>query len=307
MKARGFSLLEVVVALAILSLSLMAIFDLNAGAVASHVYVKRLTIATLLARSKMTDLEQKLYDKGFSNDDEEDSGDFSDEGWSSFKWRAKIIAPKTEGMTPQQLIGGLFNFPMGDGKDGSDPMGGLGSLFGAGGDQTKGLGAAAAGGAGAMGGLAAMGPMAGMIQGQFTQMVDQLTKAVREVHLTVTWKEGKQTESFDLVTHVVSMGPGTDRNGGAVAGSPGGLPGQTASGPVPGVDSVTQGPCLCTTGGSGLVCPSTGNPCVAAPAGGLNPNPTAGQTRLPTLEGFRPGVGSIFNQRLKTGRGVNSE
>jgi general secretion pathway protein I len=59
--------------------------------------------------------------------------------------------------------------------------------------------------------------MAGMAQQQFTQMVDQLQKAVREVHLTVTWKEGKITESLDLVTHVVSLGPGSDRNGGAMA------------------------------------------------------------------------------------------
>jgi general secretion pathway protein I len=50
-------------------------------------------------------------------------------------------------------------------------------------------------------------------------MVDQLQKSVREVHPTVTWKEGKLTESIDLVTHVVSLGPGSDRNGGAAAAS----------------------------------------------------------------------------------------
>ncbi len=59
--------------------------------------------------------------------------------------------------------------------------------------------------------------MAGMMQQQFTQMVDQLQKSVREVHLTVSWKEGKLTESFDVVTHVVTMGPGSDRNGGDAA------------------------------------------------------------------------------------------
>ncbi len=67
-----------------------------------------------------------------------------------------------------------------------------------------------------------LGPMAGMAQQQFTQMVDQLQKAVREVHLTVSWKEGKQTESVDLVTHVVSLGPGSDRNGGPGNGTLGG-------------------------------------------------------------------------------------
>ena len=35
----------------------------------SHVYAKKLTVATLLARSKMVDLEQELYDKGFKADD----------------------------------------------------------------------------------------------------------------------------------------------------------------------------------------------------------------------------------------------
>src|SRR5712692_5878851 len=107
--AAGFTLLEVIVSMAILGLALMAIFDLNAGAVAMHAYTKKLTVASLLARSKMIDIEQDLYDKGFNNDDEEKSGDFSDEGWSSFKWRAKILAPRTQGVSPEQLIGAIFN------------------------------------------------------------------------------------------------------------------------------------------------------------------------------------------------------
>lgn len=52
MRQAGFTLLEVVVAMAILGLSLMAIFDLNAGAVSMHTYAKKVTVASLLARSK---------------------------------------------------------------------------------------------------------------------------------------------------------------------------------------------------------------------------------------------------------------
>lgn len=231
LRSRAFTLLEVVVALAILGVSLVAVLDINASAVYSHVYAKKLTVATLLARSKMTDLEQKLYDEPLSPDDDEDAGDFSEEGWPGFKWRAKVIVPKTNGLSPDQLFGALFNLPMGgDSKDGSGGAGGLlAGLFGAGGGATGGLpagaagaAAAGAGAAGAGGLMGAMGPMAGMAQQQFTQMVDQLQKSVREVHLTVTWKEGKITESIDLVTHIVSLGPGSDRNGGAAAaaGSP---------------------------------------------------------------------------------------
>ncbi|NPD25536.1 MULTISPECIES: type IV pilus modification PilV family protein [Corallococcus] len=235
----GFTLLETMVAMAILSVALMAIFDLNSGAVANHVYTKRLTVAALLSRSKMTDLEQKLYDDGFEQDDDEQSGDFSDEGWPQFKWRARIIAPKTDGVTPDQLIGAIFNLPMGGGDSG-DPLGGLASLFGGGGGDSKG-GTPPGGTTGASPlGASAMS----MAQPMFTQMVDQLTKSVREVHLTVYWKEGTQVESVDVVTHVVSLGPGGDRNGGFTpnAGSTAGAEnqwvnprtGQVVDNPIPG-------------------------------------------------------------------------
>jgi general secretion pathway protein I len=213
---QGFTLLEVIVAMAILGLALMAIFQLNAGAIAMHAYSKKLTVASLLARSKMTDVEQDLYDKGFAADDEEKNGDFSDEGWSSFKWRARILAPRTQWVSPEQLIGAIFNIPMGSGKDGASA---LSSLFGGGSSSSSkspsstSTTTAPSGPTSAMGALGALGPMASLLQGQFTQMVDQLTKTVREVHLTVSWPEGSNTETLELVTHVVSLGPGGDRNG----------------------------------------------------------------------------------------------
>lgn len=230
---RAFTLLEVVVAMSILAISIVAIFDINSNAVYSHVYAKKLTIATLLARSKMIDLEQKLYDEPLPSDDDEDAGDFSDEGWPGYKWRAKVIVPKMNGLSPEQLFGAIFNLPLGG--VGSDPSGAgaagglLAGLFGASGGPSNSAiagaassvktasGDAQAGGDATSGLLSMLGPMAGMAQQQFTQMVDQLQKSVREVHLTVTWKEGKLTESFDLVTHVVSLGPGSDRNGGQAA------------------------------------------------------------------------------------------
>lgn len=248
MSARGFTLLEALVALGILGVSVLAIFDISSQAVYSHVYAKKLTVATLLARSKMTDLEQKMYDEPLPADDEEDAGDFSAEGWPGYKWRAKIIAPKTNGLSPEQLFGALFNMPMGgDSKDGPGSI--LGSLFGPkGGAAAANPAAAAAAQGGPAGALGALGPMAGMMQQQFTQMVDQLQKSVREVHLTVSWKEGKITESIDLVTHIVSLGPGSDRNGGAAAaagqagaGQNGGLvrpDGTPARAPRPGPNGV---------------------------------------------------------------------
>lgn len=297
---RAFTLLEVVIALAILAVSLVAILDINSQAVYSHVYAKKLTIATLLARSKMVDLEQKLHDQGMTPDDEEDAGDFSDDGWPSYKWRAKIIAPKTNGLSPEQLFGALFNLPMGmggEGKDGKDGLGGLlGGLFGAGGKSGAPPapgGTPPAGGAGALG---ALGPMAGIAQQQFTQMVDQLQKAVREVHLTVTWKEGKITESLDLVTHVVSLGPGSDRNGGAMAAAGMGSGSDSLVRPD-GTPARAPQPCPSGTG----MCDSDGTQLMtaaqkaagagAAPTGAPPGNPFGGLPRLnPTGIGNVPGV-----------------
>lgn len=234
LRSRAFTLLEVVVAISILAVSLVAVIDINANAVYAHVYSKKLTVATLLARSKMTDLEQKLYDEPLPADDDEDSGDFSAEGWPGFKWRAKIIVPKTNGLSPDQLFGALFGIPlMGDGSNGgADPTALLQTMMG-GGNISSGVlaGAQQAAGAQMQGGglMGLLGPMAGMAQQQFTQMVDQLQKSVREVHLTVSWKEGKLTESIDLVTHVVSLGPGSDVNGGAAMAQQAAQTGNTQS------------------------------------------------------------------------------
>ncbi len=300
MKTRGFTLLETVIAMAILAVSLVAILDINSQAVYRHVYAKKLTVATLLARSKMIDLEQKLHDSGLSADDEEDAGDFAEDGWPSFKWRAKIIAPKTNGLAPEQLFGALFNLPIGggssDGKGGGGLGGLLGGLFGAGG---KGGAAGAAGAAAAglglssaptsgAGGLGALGPMAGIAQQQFTQMVDQLQKSVREVHLTVTWKEGKIVESIDLVTHVVSLGPGSDRNGGAAAQA--GLGNGSDSLVRPdGTPAKSPQPCPSGTG----MCDSDGTQLVTAAqkAGGA----AATTPGLPPLQQLTPGgVGKVL-------------
>jgi len=232
MSRGGFTLLEVVVAMAILGLALLAIFDLNAGAVASHAYVKRITVATQLARAKMTDLEQELYDKGFELDDVERSGDFASEGWTGFSWKARILAPQTAGVSADKLLEALFALPPGEG-------GGLAALFNLGGADggLQGLSSALSGitnsplppGATGPSGTQALGPFASLAQTQLTQLLDQIRRGVREIRLTVSWKEGSKTESLDVVTDIVSLQQGSDRNG-----TPGVALGTGGTGAVPG-------------------------------------------------------------------------
>ena len=267
---RAFTLLEVVVALAILALSLMAIFSLNSGAVASHAYAKRVTIGTMLVRSKMTDIEQELYDKGFDADDREIQGDFRAEGWEAYTWKAQILTPRTTELSPDKLLEVLFNLP--PGKDGAS---GLAALFGGGRDggvagalssitgsgaltnvaqsyaSQSGLTAGALGpGATGASGLSALGPFAALAQTQMQQLLQQIQQSVREVHLTVSWKEGKRTESIDVVNDVFSLRQGSDRNGTpgaalsgtnpAAPGAPGQVPPGQPGGVLPGLNTGGQ-------------------------------------------------------------------
>ena len=45
------------------------------------------------------------------------------------------------------------------------------------------------------------------LQAQITRLGEQIKKGVREVRLTVSWKDGKRDESFTIVTHMVVLAP----------------------------------------------------------------------------------------------------
>jgi general secretion pathway protein I len=65
MKARGFTLLEVLVAIAILGLGLTGILGAMTGAFSSASRAEHLSIATDLARCKLSELELDLVQRGF--------------------------------------------------------------------------------------------------------------------------------------------------------------------------------------------------------------------------------------------------
>lgn len=58
---------------------------------------------------------------------------------------------------------------------------------------------------GAAGGLAAAGPFAGIIQGQAKTFIETLKKSVREVRITVTWKDGKVERSISASQQIVIL------------------------------------------------------------------------------------------------------
>jgi len=185
--ARGFSLLEVMVALGILGLALTAIVQINGGSMASHDYSKRVTIATLLARSKMVELESYFTKEGFTSEfDQTMSGNFSEEGWNDFHWEAEIIVPDLDAANATALVQQMIE--------------------GFAGDAEKKQREAQGGGPTMDVGMLAQAQMGGMLEAQLTKLITTLEESVREIRLRVYWGEGEEGDSVDVTTHFVIMG-----------------------------------------------------------------------------------------------------
>jgi general secretion pathway protein I len=197
-RSAGFTLLEVMIALAILSVALVAISNLNGGAVAMHAYSRRATEATLLLRGKMLDVEDDLQKNGFSDFDDEKHGDFSAEGAGSYAWSAEILKPDVQ-LDPAQLLTLLG--AQGKGGQQSNLAGAAqtlaGSLMGTPG-ATQGL--QGGGGAGML-----AGPMGGMFMTEAKTFIETLKKSVRELRLTVSWQDGKERRDVSASQIVVIL------------------------------------------------------------------------------------------------------
>lgn len=224
----GFTLLEVMIALAILSVGLVALSDVNGGAIQMHQYARRATEATLLLRGKMLDLEELLHKDGFSDYDDEKHGTFDEEGAPDYQWRAEILKPSVQ-LDADQLLGMLG--VGGKGKGGSSSSSSQGGLAGALGGAAALLGGGGTGGPQAQsalaGGLGGAGPLAGLISGQAKAFIETLKKSVREVRLTVSWKDGNQERSISASQQIVILPESVGKAGAAqvVPGVPATTPG----------------------------------------------------------------------------------
>ena len=231
--SRGFTLLEVMIALAILAIGMVALSTLNGGSVQLHAYARRATQATLLLRGKMLDLEELLTKDGFRDFDDEKHGTFEEDGAPEVAWRAEILKPKVE-LDADQLLGmlGLKNGTQrGPSSSSSGSPGGLsGALAGA----ASLLGGTGAGGAGGLGGLAAAGPFAGIIQGQAKSFIETLKKSVREIRITVSWKDGAIDRSISASQQIVILPESVNKAGTDLSGvrNPNGATGAPGTPPI---------------------------------------------------------------------------
>lgn len=166
------------VALAILAASLVGISEVVGGALRNHVRARNLDVATMLARAKMVELQGQFERKGFRDFDESEEGDFEPEGHPEVRWKADVRRPSLE-LGPDAVLAALTGGQK------------LEDLLPPPNQAPQ---------------LAPFQAMIGAtVQSLLTTIGEQLKKGVREVRLTVSWQDGRATESFEVVTHVTVL------------------------------------------------------------------------------------------------------
>lgn len=165
----GFTLLEVMVAMAILAMALTVIGESQQAGMRHVLRAKKMSIATLLAREKMVEVEDELFEEGFDEFDETQEGKFEDKGVEGYGYKLKV--EKIE--LPAAL----------------DPDAMSNAITG--GDEAAGESQA--------GGMAAMGGQ--ILSSQFELFRNVLEQSIRRVSLEVSWKEGRADKSITVTAY----------------------------------------------------------------------------------------------------------
>lgn len=189
----GFTLLEVMIALALLGLALTVLIKSAAGNIFNSQQAHMMGVVTDLARAKMYDIEEKLQKDGFSDTSQsEEDKTFDEEGWPSISYSYKVEEVELPSWDQLQALA------QGRGK-GSGAGSGAGSGSDEGGFQNSALGGMLSqfGGFGGGGGGSGKGSGSGdinaaagssFVQGQYAMFQQILKVTIRKVSLTVKWQ-----------------------------------------------------------------------------------------------------------------------
>jgi general secretion pathway protein I len=203
-RARGLTLLEVMVAVAILGLTLTVIISAQTGLASSNRSSAHMGFATSLGRCRMTELEEKLLKEGYPEIDQLDTDQACCDGEKDARFLCdhrveKVELPNLiEGGDAGALPGMLNNPGGGPGLNLATGDGGLQNL----GQQVQGqLGVAGMAGAGAGGASGLLSMVMGIV---YPSMKPMYEASIRKVTVTVKWKEGPNEHELALVQYVTS-------------------------------------------------------------------------------------------------------
>ena len=168
----GFTLLEVLIALAILASALTILMGTMANSGQQAVFSNELTTASMLARSKMIDLEYELMEEGFSTGSQHFEGDFGEDGREDITWEAAVRPVEIPESAKEQFLAQVNS-----------------QLFG---EQSQ----------GALEGNAAFSAMLPMLIGQLPEMINTIGLKVRRVELRVEFDYGGNKFPLELVQYI---------------------------------------------------------------------------------------------------------
>lgn len=168
----GFTLLEVLIALAILASALTILMGTMANSGQQAVFANELTTASILARSKMIDIEYELMEEGFTETGQRFTGDFSDEGRPDITWEAVVNPVEIPETAKEQFLAQVNS-----------------QLFG---EQSQ----------GALEGNAAFSAMLPMLIGQLPEMINTIGLKVRRIQLRIEFDYGGNKFPLELVQYV---------------------------------------------------------------------------------------------------------
>ncbi len=212
--ARGFTLLEVLVALAILGLGLVIILSSQVGLFSSASRGEHLTAASNLLRCKMSEIELTLAQTGFSLTDENDEGDCCEDESDGYSCTWKIerveLPPMPEasgedggapGPAGSAGLSGPGDLAFGAPPPGAPGAGGpLGALMNISATQGASLGDKATPGSvmQQLGNTGSSG-MEGMVMSLvYPNLKPMLEASIRRVTVKVKWREGQRERDLEV-------------------------------------------------------------------------------------------------------------
>jgi general secretion pathway protein I len=203
-RENGFTLLEVMIGLALLGLALTVLIQGAASSIFSAKDAQMVGVATDLSRSKMYDIEEKLLKDGFTDTNQSESDQsFEDEGWPTIKYDYKVEEVELPSYDDLQA--------MAQGKaagSGSAGSGGSGTNPGDAFSNSALGGMLSQMGGGFAGGSKDIDSRQGasFIQGQY-QMVQQILKvSIRKVTLVVKYPVLGQMQELKTVAFFTDAG-----------------------------------------------------------------------------------------------------
>ncbi len=207
----GFTLLEVMVAVAILGLALTAVLSSQVGLFAGGTYGQNVSVALGLARCRMTEIEEDMGKLGFPETDSAEEGACCNREEQALRcsWRIeRVELPQPNLSTPGLASGAssVGSAPLDfaatqlgfDPTKGPPPPGALGPL-GALSDPTN---LTPGGGTGALSGVLAGGSssLAPMVMGMvYPGLKPALEASIRKITVVVFWREGVQRREVEVV------------------------------------------------------------------------------------------------------------